>query len=56
MMVTMVLMVMTEVVSMMSMLRTRRKRKSKIKIHVECTIIVHDGDNTKEDGEHLPCA
>ena len=40
MMVTMVLMIMTEVVSMMSMLR-RRKRKGKIKIHA------HDGDNTK---------
>ena len=49
MMVTMVLMIMTEVVPMMSMLR-RRKRKRKIEIHV------HDGNNTKEDGEHLPCA
>ena len=46
MMVTMELMIITEVVSMLR----RRKRKSKIKIHV------HDGDNTKEDGEHLPCA
>ena len=46
MMVTMVLMIMTEVVAMMSMLR-RRKRKSNIEIHV------HDVNNTKEDGENI---
>ena len=49
MMVTMVLMIMTEVVPMMSMLG-RRKRKRKIEIYV------HDVNDTKEDGEHLPCA
>ena len=61
MMVTMVLMIMTEVVPMLSMLRRRRKRKSNIKTmymmltiqrKMVSTYLVHNGD-VAQHGRHL---